>query len=285
MCDNNGKGCCKAYLKSSTMTALEESGLVFSRAKDSRIQLYPEHEAGLSLKAMSTDNSLFLWNPFSSWKWLAMVEGLLPNSKHEPKWEDIIHGFHWVFRVHSKSLGWTSIPLLSTHWTVTFLDLQGCLFHPCAQMLSHVQLFFDLMDCNPPVSSVSGIFQARILEWGAISSSRESSQPRDWTCISMTPALAGGFFTTEPSGNPLFHLYWPTISNRFPVTDTWIFLDFFFFYFKCCRIIFSLTMSSLTLSQDKLTALIIGAAQFWNLLNRMSVLTVSIPLEKQSSWD
>ena len=29
-----------------------------------------------------------------------------------------------------------------------------------------------------------GIFQARILEWVAIFSSRESSQPRDWTCIS-----------------------------------------------------------------------------------------------------
>ena len=26
----------------------------------------------------------------------------------------------------------------------------------------------DLMDCNPPGSSVHGIFQARALEWGAI---------------------------------------------------------------------------------------------------------------------
>ena len=30
----------------------------------------------------------------------------------------------------------------------------------------------DHMDCSPPGSSVLGIFQARILEWGAISSSR-----------------------------------------------------------------------------------------------------------------
>ena len=50
----------------------------------------------------------------------------------------------------------------------------------------------------------------------------------------------------------------------------------FFFYFKCCRIISSLAISSLTLSQDKLTALIIRAAQFWNLLNRMSMLIVTI---------
>ena len=35
------------------------------------------------------------------------------------------------------------------------------------------------MDCSPPVSSVHGISQARILEWDAISSSRGSFQPRD----------------------------------------------------------------------------------------------------------
>ena len=28
--------------------------------------------------------------------------------------------------------------------------------------------FFDPMDCGPPGSSVHGIFQARVLEWGAI---------------------------------------------------------------------------------------------------------------------
>ena len=39
-------------------------------------------------------------------------------------------------------------------------------------------------DWSPPGSSVHGIFQARILEWVAISSSRRSSQPRDRTCVS-----------------------------------------------------------------------------------------------------
>ena len=37
----------------------------------------------------------------------------------------------------------------------------------------------DPMDCNLPGSSVLGIFQARGLEWVAISFSRESSLPRD----------------------------------------------------------------------------------------------------------
>ena len=40
------------------------------------------------------------------------------------------------------------------------------------------------MDCSPPGYSVHGIFQAWILEWVAISFSRESFQPRDWTHVS-----------------------------------------------------------------------------------------------------
>ena len=51
------------------------------------------------------------------------------------------------------------------------------------QLLRHVWLC-NPMDCSPPGSPVHGIFQARILEWVAISSSRGSSQPRDWTHVS-----------------------------------------------------------------------------------------------------
>ena len=49
-----------------------------------------------------------------------------------------------------------------------------------------------LMDCSPPVSSVNGILQARILQWVAIPISRGSSWSRDQTCIS---CIAGRFFT------------------------------------------------------------------------------------------
>ena len=42
----------------------------------------------------------------------------------------------------------------------------------------------DPMDGSPPGSVVHGIFQARILEWAAISFSRGSSQPRDRTRVS-----------------------------------------------------------------------------------------------------
>ena len=49
------------------------------------------------------------------------------------------------------------------------------------------------MDYSPPGSSVPGIFQARMMEWVAISSTRGSSWPRDWTGVSWT---AGGIFAT-----------------------------------------------------------------------------------------
>ena len=57
--------------------------------------------------------------------------------------------------------------------------------------------------CSLPGSPVDGMFQARILEWVAISFSRESTQPG---IKPVSPALAGVFFPTEPSRKPLpFH--------------------------------------------------------------------------------
>ena len=50
----------------------------------------------------------------------------------------------------------------------------------CAQ--SHPTLC-DLLECSPPGSSVHGIFQARILVWGAISYFRGSSRPGDRTRV------------------------------------------------------------------------------------------------------
>ena len=48
---------------------------------------------------------------------------------------------------------------------------------------------YDPMNCSPPSSCVCGIFQARILEWVAISFSSRSLKPEDQThisCISCT---------------------------------------------------------------------------------------------------
>ena len=50
----------------------------------------------------------------------------------------------------------------------------GCHFLQCMIMKSESEVaqscptFRDSLDCSPPGSSVHGIFQARVLEWGAI---------------------------------------------------------------------------------------------------------------------
>ena len=57
------------------------------------------------------------------------------------------------------------------------------------------------MDCCPPGSSVRGILQARIQEWVTISGDLPGPgmEPR-------SPALAAGFFTTEPPGKPSYNV-------------------------------------------------------------------------------
>ena len=78
--------------------------------------------------------------------------------------------------------------------------------HPLTQesyvfvVLLLADFFCNPMDCSPPGSSVYGIFQARILEWVAISFFPNLGiEPA-------SPALAGGFFTTEPLEKPLSYL-------------------------------------------------------------------------------
>ena len=63
-------------------------------------------------------------------------------------------------------------------------------------------ILWDPKNCSPPGSSVHGILQAKMLEWVAMPSSRGSSQPRNWTCVS---CIAGEFFTTWSPRMPYFH--------------------------------------------------------------------------------
>ena len=58
------------------------------------------------------------------------------------------------------------------------------------------------MDCSPPDSPVLRIFQARILEWVAISSFRGTSRPRDQTHISRISCIG------RQNSLPLSPPYW-----------------------------------------------------------------------------
>ena len=52
------------------------------------------------------------------------------------------------------------------------------------------QTLSDPMDCSPPGSSVHGILQARVLEWGAIAFSNSPPQ----TSINETVTVSRAFF-------------------------------------------------------------------------------------------
>ena len=109
---------------------------------------------------------------------------------------------HFYFQMPVTSSGLTGASdQLATDWSFPWLP-------PClhAKSLQPCPTLCKPMDWSPPGSSVHGIFQARILEWVAMPSSRESSQSRDQTVISWGSCIAGRFFTTEPLGKTDFLL-------------------------------------------------------------------------------
>ena len=63
-------------------------------------------------------------------------------------------------------------------------------------VVRHIQLY-SLMDYSLPGPSARGIFQARILQWATMPSSRDVSNPGIEPSSFASPALAGGFFTTR----------------------------------------------------------------------------------------
>ena len=69
--------------------------------------------------------------------------------------------------------------------TCTLITLQSC-----------PTLCYTL-DCGPPGSSLLAILLARILEWVAMPLSGDLPDPRIKPVSPMSPALAGGFFTTS----------------------------------------------------------------------------------------
>ena len=89
-----------------------------------------------------------------------------------------------------QSVKQTGFPCCMLKWFLPFAS-----YTSMVSRFSCVQLW-DPMNCSPPGSSVHGILQARILEWVAIFFSRGFSWPKDQTHV-LSPALAGGFFTTS----------------------------------------------------------------------------------------
>ena len=94
----------------------------------------------------------------------------------------------------------SSVHLFETPWTETHQTSLSTISQNLFKLMS-IKLvlvtqpcltLWNPMDCSPPSSPVHRILQAKILEWVAISFSKRSSQPRDWTQVSH---IAGRFFT------------------------------------------------------------------------------------------
>ena len=104
--------------------------------------------------------------------------------KMSPSWSLLISNF----REH---IEWDLSHLCSKIASIKFATFYAC---------SVIQLCLTLcnpMDYNPLGYPVHGVSQARIMEWVAISFSRESSQPRDQICISCGSWIGRGILLPE----------------------------------------------------------------------------------------
>ena len=117
--------------------------------------------------------------------WRAAVHGVAKSRTQLREWTEL----NWTLLLIDTT---TDGYLLHNYYLVrcfldssfTFVYMQGFILkRKKVKSLSRVRLC-DPIDYSLPGSSVHGIFQARILEWVAISFSRGSSRPRDWTQVS-----------------------------------------------------------------------------------------------------
>ena len=110
-----------------------------------------------------------LGNPTDRWTWWSAAQGVAESRT----WLSL-----WTITTTSPY----SECLRLIIGTIGSLLVLNCFAQSCVTL-------FGSMDCNPPGSSVHGIFKARILEGVVISYSRGSFWPRNWTHISCVSCI------------------------------------------------------------------------------------------------
>ena len=152
--------------------------------------------------------TFFLTAKHICWKF-GLLSLLLPlfrqeHIEHRP-WH-VFHSYMWeqllplcsILQLFQLSLIFQAVsPALILRLTPSFLPTPTACPYPfkpesqlhvmCAKSLQCCPTLCDTMECSLEGYSVHEILQARILEWVAMSSSRGSSWPRNWTrvcCIS-----------------------------------------------------------------------------------------------------
>ena len=137
------------------------------------------------------------------WLWTAQGKNSIPKNGGQKDWVGKVHERKKRRQDGTLEEEW----LYSTSWIITGnLKLFWVLVFFCvhAKSLQLCLTLWDPINRNPPGSSVHVILQARILEWGAMLSSKGPSWPRDWTRSLMSPAPAGGFFFTSATWEAYF---------------------------------------------------------------------------------
>ena len=137
-----------------------------------------------------------------------LTQGLnldLPHCKKPSRWSQ--------YTLQSEKHWWRSLKVREQYYrvrelnSVVLLKCRLC-FYRNKKLYNEVAqscpTLCDPMDCSLPGSSVHGIFQARVLEWVAISFSRGSSQPRDQTWVSR---IAGRSFTIWATREAPLYVY------------------------------------------------------------------------------
>ena len=93
--------------------------------------------------------------------------------------------------------------MLYSRFSLVVYFIRACV---CAKPLQSCLTLCDPMGCSPPGSSVHGILQARILEWVAMPSSRESSPPSGQTRVSCLLHWQAGSLPSAPPGKPILYI-------------------------------------------------------------------------------
>ena len=75
---------------------------------------------------------------------------------------------------------------------------------PCAESLQSCPTLCDPVDCSLPGSSVHGILQTRILECVPCPTPENLLDPGIEAATLISLALAGRFFTTDTTWDPIF---------------------------------------------------------------------------------
>ena len=116
--------------------------------------------------------------------------------------QQVLFSFLSALQAQKFMFGGPESPMVVTSLLLTWQEILHFSVYVYVQACSTL---CNPMDCSPPGSSVQGIFQARILEWVAISYSRNLLDPGIEPASPAPPVLVGRFFTTSAT--------WETISQ------------------------------------------------------------------------